>query len=78
MIKQGATMKNIPQVDYSKDEDMKGTLKQVVGVAAGAAAVALLPVEAPVVVIAAVTVGTGVVAAKTVGWVWDKCAEFFS
>ncbi len=44
---------NIPQVDYG---DMKKTAKQVAGVAAGAAAVALLPIEAPLAV-AAVTVG---------------------
>lgn len=66
---------NIPQVDYSDDADMKKTLKQVGGAVAGVAAVALLPVEAPVVLAAAVTVGAGVVAAKAIGAVWDWIAD---
>ncbi|RQS54730.1 hypothetical protein DID96_37605 [Burkholderia sp. Bp8963] len=61
---------SIPQVDFGDDADMKKTMKQVAGVAAGAAAVALLPIEAPVAV-AAVTVGAGIVAAKAVGALWD-------
>jgi hypothetical protein len=66
---------SIPQVDYSDDMDMKKTAKQVAGVAAGAAAVALLPVEAPVVAVAAVTVGAGIVAAKAVGALWSWIAD---
>jgi hypothetical protein len=65
----------IPQVDYSDDADLKKTLKQVAGVAAGAGAVALLPVEAPIVLAAAVTVGAGVVAAKAVGALWDWISD---
>jgi hypothetical protein len=49
---------------------MKKTMRQVAETVAGVGAVALLPVEAPIVLVAAVTVSAGIVAAKTVGALW--------
>ncbi|SAK40846.1 hypothetical protein AWB82_00248 [Caballeronia glebae] len=59
------------QVNYKDDGDLKGTLKQVAGVAAASAATAAITVELPVIAIAAIGVGAGIVAAKTVGAVWE-------
>jgi hypothetical protein len=58
--------------DFNDPESVKKTLKQVGGVAAGAAAIAAIPVELPVAAAAAVVVGVGYVAASVIdsvfGW----------
>lgn len=61
----------IPQFDFSDDVDLKKTAKQVAGTAAAVGAVALLPIEAPIILVGAVALGVGTVAAKTVGALWD-------
>jgi hypothetical protein len=68
-------MKIPPHVDYSEDADMKKTLKQIAGTAAAVGTVALLPVEAPVVLVATISVGVGMAAAKGVGALWDLIFE---
>jgi len=59
-------------IDYTSDGDAKKTVQQVAGTTAAAAATtALVAVEAPVIIAGTLAIGAGVVAAKTVGAVWD-------